>query len=310
MADAINDAGTRREIESSREDREFAAEFTYNLPPLTLREDALLQVGPYYHNVGVNPATHPRDRPIHTDFDSRAPVHFCKKKLYGATVEVELPSSFYDLSYVLKAPDNSVVYADFLSPITVHIDLLEPLEPGNYDVASDLMALQAHQDAIIAEYDSEDPTKRRKDLEGTIVGSRFETGPTKFAQLGHVTPRMRQFGQYQMEFFQRFDNLEDHDQVPLKGIKRDRPDWVAVYVGLIRYQGQPGQEHRNTDIVITVSVPHIPGLVRNFTKEHDEDRPHETIQEKREIPLVQKGRFVLERMLQTFDIVNEELLAT
>jgi len=74
---------------------------------LTIKEDALLQTGPYHNKVAANPATHPRDRPIETDYNSNAPVHFCKRKLWNETaegavekaapVEVDLPSSFYDL---------------------------------------------------------------------------------------------------------------------------------------------------------------------------------------------------------------------
>jgi len=192
--------------------------------------------------------------------------------------------------------------------MTVHIDLLEPLHSDEYELTNDLCALMDHQDDIVAEYDPEDRTIRRKDLEGRIELVDEVIGPTHFAQLGHVTPRMQGFGQYAMEFFQHFDHLEDHDQVPLKGIKRDRPDWVAVYVGLIRYRGLPGQEKRNTDIVITVSVPHIPGLVKDFTRK-DDDQP-ETKDERRKIPLVQKGRLVLDRILQTFDIIDEDLLVT
>lgn len=203
-----------------------------------------------------------------------------------------------------------------MSPITVHVDLLEPLYPDNYDVLNDISAFWEHQFAIVAEYDPEDPTVRREDLEGTIEAVDRVIGTTQFARLGLVNPHMREFGQYAMEFFQTFDYVaEEHEQVPLKGIKRDRPDWVAVYMGLIRYRGQPGQENRNTDIVVYVSVPHIPGLVKDFTRDDDDDDDEpetieERIEERRKIPLVQKGRFILDRILQTFDIVDESLLAT
>lgn len=193
--------------------------------------------------------------------------------------------------------------------MTVHIDLLQPLYPDDYDLVNDLNALSEHQDALIAEYDPTDPSVRRKDLEGTIEQVNQVTGPTRFAELGRVPPRMRQFAQYATEFFQHFGHVdEEHNQGPLKGIKRDRPDWVAVCMGLIRYRGRQGQENRNTDVVISVSVPHISGLVEDFTRE-DDDQP-ETYEETRKIPLVQKARLVLDRILQTFDVVDDSLLAT
>lgn len=106
-AEGMNNPQSRRETDSSQKDREFHAELDqpWSLPPLTPSEDAVLQVGPYHNNVADNPATHPRDRPIHTDYDSQAPVYYCKRKLWTETdkeagpVEVDLPSSFYDLRY-------------------------------------------------------------------------------------------------------------------------------------------------------------------------------------------------------------------
>lgn len=101
--DAMTDPRTLQETEYSREEREFDEVFAspWELPPLTMAEDALLQTGPYHNNEAANPATHPRDRPVPTDYDSREPVHFRKRKLWAADgaapVEVDLPSSFYDL---------------------------------------------------------------------------------------------------------------------------------------------------------------------------------------------------------------------
>jgi len=71
----------------------------YSLPPLTENEDALLQVGPYNGKESTNPSMRPSGMPIQADYDSNVPVTFRQKHLWDDCVEVDLPSSFYDIRY-------------------------------------------------------------------------------------------------------------------------------------------------------------------------------------------------------------------
>ena len=122
-------------------------------------------------------------------------------------------------------------------------------------------------------------------------------------------PRMRSFSQYATRIIQHFHQPPD-PQVSQKGIMRDNLDFVALFVGMIRYRGaDPNDQSTTTDIVITVAVPHIPGIVKDFTR-GPQDVEAKTFEDKMRIPLVQKGQLVLDRILQTFDVTNEALLKT
>jgi len=91
---------------------------------------------------------------------------------------------------------------------------------------------------------------------------------------------------------------------------RDKPDFVALFIGMIRYRGADPEDHSTTtDIVLTVAVPHIPGIVKDFTRGTRDTAP-KTMEDKMRIPLVRKGQLVLDRILQTLDVINEDLLRT
>jgi len=120
---------------------------------------------------------------------------------------------------------------------------------------------------------------------------------------------MRSFSQYATRIIQHFHQPPE-SQVSQKGIMRDNPDFVALFVGMIRYRGaNPNDDSTTTDIVITVAVPHIPGVVKDFIR-GPQDVEAITFEDKMRIPLVQKGQLVLDRILQTFDVTIETLLKT
>jgi len=79
-----------------------------------------------------------------------------------------------------------MVFADWLSPMTINIDLMEPLHAHSSTTTDDMRAFQEHIKEITEEYDQQDPSITGNDFEGLIM-DHDKTGPTRFAKLGQVT---------------------------------------------------------------------------------------------------------------------------
>ena len=81
-----------------------------------------------------------------------------------------------------------------------------------------------------------------------------------------------------------------------RGAWRELPDFIALFMGLIRYRPTTGTD---TDIVITVSVPHVPGKF--------EPDPQSTGPLCHDSSLMAKGALVRDRIVQSLEVVDDAL---
>jgi len=109
---------------------------------------------------------------------------------------------------------------------------------------------------------------------------------------------MRHVPQYEMIAIQTMTgNALADDRRRVRSASRQEPDFTALFLGLIRYT-TPGAA-ATSDIVVTVAVPHAPG-------EYDPALV-DIASKKFETPLMEKGKMIADRILQTLDVVDDGL---
>lgn len=160
--------------------------------------------------------------------------------LYGGAVTVSIPTGFADVSTIRQVPDNQEVYLSQTGFASIIFDLTERVSDA--EVKNDRDALEYHfNDAV----DAEDVTAGRvKRWDGTNM-------PVLLAQ------------KLSLPAYTLHASVHHHPQTqsqqrpsgPVSQASRSKPELVftAILITLIRL---PAAE---TDVVITINVPHVKG---------------------------------------------------
>jgi len=78
-----------------------------------------------------------------------------------------------------------MIFADWLSPMTINIDLMESLNARSTTTEDERSAFHEHIREITEEYDQQDPRVNRNGSEALTM-DHDKTGPTSFAKLGQT----------------------------------------------------------------------------------------------------------------------------
>ncbi|QUC19609.1 uncharacterized protein UV8b_03850 [Ustilaginoidea virens] len=156
---------------------------------------------------------------------------YCGTTLYGGAVVCDLPEKFADVSKLRQVPDNQEVWIDKDGFTSIIFDITERVGgPGNGP-----------------EIDGHAMTTHLEDMVGSDIDTVkiWNTAETEFTRLDLKSPA------YTLIATQTPKVGQSHGS-------ESAPDFTAIIMTLLRL------ERYNTDILITINVPHIKG-------EYDED---------------------------------------
>ncbi|KAL8376703.1 hypothetical protein RB595_007699 [Gaeumannomyces hyphopodioides] len=153
---------------------------------------------------------------------------FKKTKLFGGALSSEIPEQFADVSQIRQVPDNQEVFIDKDGFTSIIIEITERVGPAGSSPEIDGKALSVHLEDIVG-----------SDVDGVKV---WNTTDTEFSRVSSEIPAYTLIA----------------TQNPLKdprspGGSSAAPDFTALILTLLRL------EREQTDILITVNVPHIKG---------------------------------------------------
>ncbi|CAG9980760.1 unnamed protein product [Clonostachys byssicola] len=145
--------------------------------------------------------------------------------LFGGAIVSDLPDHFADVSKLREVPDNQEVWIDKDGFTSIIFDITERVGGPGTGPEIDGRALTTHLEELVG-----------GDIDTTKV---WNTAETEFTKLDGKYPAYTLFA----------------TQSPKVGKSQDNssPDFTAIFTTLIRL------EKLNTDILITVNVPHIQG---------------------------------------------------
>ncbi|CAJ2508841.1 Uu.00g138670.m01.CDS01 [Anthostomella pinea] len=164
---------------------------------------------------------------------------FKNTTLFGGALTCDLPTSFADVSQIRQVPDNQEVYIDKDGFTSIIIEINERVGGPGSSPEINGHALTTHLEEIVEE-----------DIERVKV---WNTTTTVFSRLDPDIPA-----------FTLIATQAPPPPLPAEagGSSRERsnasPDFTAIILTLVRL------EREETDILITINVPHIRG-------EYDED---------------------------------------
>ncbi|KAK4247155.1 hypothetical protein C7999DRAFT_41487 [Corynascus novoguineensis] len=162
------------------------------------------------------------------------PRGFRKTPLYGGALECELPDNFADVSTIRQVPDNQEVYIDKNGFTSIIFDITQRVDAPGSGLERDGNALTIHLEDLVGD-----------DADSVKV---WNTTETQFTHLGDGTPA------YTLIATQ---TPQAHSN-PDESRRASAPDFTALILTLLRF------EKEQSDILITINVPHIKG-------EYDED---------------------------------------
>ncbi|KAK4192278.1 putative ran guanine nucleotide release factor [Podospora australis] len=148
--------------------------------------------------------------------------------LFGGAIVVDLPSNFADVSKLRQVPDNQEVYIDKDGFTSIIVDITERVGPAGGGLEKDGRALTTHLEELVG--DDADTVKVWNTTETQL--SLLPEGIPAYTLIATQTPRAAS---------------EESRQ------RNAAPDFTALILTLVRL------EKENTDILITINVPHIKG---------------------------------------------------
>ncbi|EDU45890.1 Mog1 domain containing protein [Pyrenophora tritici-repentis] len=178
-------------------------------------------------------------------------MEFTNTPLYGGAITVDLPSSFADASQIRQIPDNQEVYLDNSGYSSIVVEILEYV-----DKSSDEEALQYHFADLVDGTDDATTVVEQ-------VGASMKSLPS--------TPLLT------LSFVQTPPSINPHPN-------RKTPEYTFIHLLLLRLKEQ------ETDILITINVPHYPG---------EYEKP---AMGQQETELMRSSKLVREKVLETFEV--------
>jgi hypothetical protein len=157
---------------------------------------------------------------------------FISTPLYGGAIVCELPENFADVSKLRQVPDNQEVWIDKDGFTSIIFDITERVGGPGSGPEIDGRALTTHLEELVG---TDSPTLKIWNTAETEF-SRLEPGTPAYTLISTQTPK-----------------VSGQSRNPTSA-----PDFTALIMTLLRLEKQ------NTDILITINVPHIKG-------EYDED---------------------------------------
>ncbi|KAI9716718.1 MAG: multicopy suppressor of ts gsp1 [Chrysothrix sp. TS-e1954] len=208
------------------------------------------------------------------------PSTFTLNQLYGGAIVALLPSGYLDTSEIRQVPDNQEVRLSPSSLTSVIFDIVERAEPPSHSCRTDAEALRYHYDDVVS-------TQPERSKETALPDTAEETRvlePPKLVlmpKLGHKYP-----------VWTMLATQTPKDPAPANDGEKSRAEFTAMFVTLIRL------ETAKTDVIVTVTVPHVLGE-EGYTTHEDVD-----LDVGKETPLMVEGREILEQILHSFEIVE------
>ncbi|KAK4242842.1 hypothetical protein C8A03DRAFT_39793 [Achaetomium macrosporum] len=158
---------------------------------------------------------------------------FKETPLFGGALVCDLPDNFADVSMIRKVPDNQEVYLDKDGFTSIIFDITERVDaPGDDPLERDGRALTIHLEDLVGE-----------DADTVKV---WNTTETQFTHLDESIPA------YTLIATQT-PHKPAADEEASASRRSSAPDFTALILTLVRL------EKEQTDILITINVPHIKG---------------------------------------------------
>jgi hypothetical protein len=151
---------------------------------------------------------------------------FLSTPLFGGAIVCDLPEHFADVSKLRQVPDNQEVWIDRDGFTSIIFDITERVGPSGQGPKIDGRALTTHLEELVG-----------SDKDSLKI---WNTAETEFSRLEQRFPAYTLIS----------------TQTPQAGQSKERssaPDFTALIMTLLRL------EKYNTDILITINVPHIKG---------------------------------------------------
>jgi len=151
---------------------------------------------------------------------------FLSTPLFGGAIVCDLPEHFADVSKLRQVPDNQEVWIDRDGFTSIIFDITERVGPPGQGPEIDGRALTTHLEELVG-----------SDKDWLKI---WNTAETEFSRLEQRFPAYTLIS----------------TQTPQAGQSKERssaPDFTALIMTLLRL------EKYNTDILITINVPHIKG---------------------------------------------------
>ncbi|KAK3899488.1 hypothetical protein C8A05DRAFT_46456 [Staphylotrichum tortipilum] len=159
------------------------------------------------------------------------PHSFIKARLFDGALECDLPDNFADVSTIREVPDNQEVYLDKDGFTSIIIEITQRVDaPGN-GLERDGRALTIHLEELVGD-----------DADGVKV---WNTTETQFSHLAESIPAYTLIATQTPK--------PPHGGADDPSRRSAAPDFTALILTLVRL------EKENTDILITINVPHING---------------------------------------------------
>ncbi|KAK4034535.1 hypothetical protein C8A01DRAFT_18683 [Parachaetomium inaequale] len=159
---------------------------------------------------------------------------FKRTGLFGGALECDLPDKFADVSTIRQVPDNQEVYIDKDGFTSIIFDITQRVEARGDGLERDGRALTIHLEDLVGD-----------DADAVKV---WNTTETQFTHLDDGTPAYTLIA----------TQTPQPPAHPDESRRASAPDFTALILTLLRF------EKEQTDILITINVPHIKG-------EYDED---------------------------------------
>lgn len=153
---------------------------------------------------------------------------FKKTRLFDGALSSDIPEQFADVSQIRQVPDNQEVFIDKDGFTSIIIEITERVGPAGSTPEIDGKALSVHLEDIVG-----------SDVDGVKV---WNTTDTEFSRVSPEIPA-----------YTLIATQKPPEDPRSPGGSSAAPDFTALILTLLRL------EREQTDILITVNVPHIKG---------------------------------------------------
>jgi hypothetical protein len=176
---------------------------------------------------------------------------FLSTPLFGGAIVCDLPEHFADVSKLRQVPDNQEVWIDRDGFTSIIFDITERVGPSGQGPKIDGRALTTHLEELVGS--DKDSLKIWNTAETEF--SRLEYEYTRPPCASTLVQKLTCFStNFNRQRFPAYTLIST--QTPQAGQSKERssaPDFTALIMTLLRL------EKYNTDILITINVPHIKG---------------------------------------------------
>ncbi|KAL8404590.1 hypothetical protein RB594_009446 [Gaeumannomyces avenae] len=154
---------------------------------------------------------------------------FKTTKLFGGALSSEIPEQFADVSQIRQVPDHQEVFIDKDGFTSIIVEITERVGPAGSTPEIDGKALSVHLEDIVGS----------DEVDGVKV---WNTTDTEFSRVSPEIPA-----------YTLIATQKPRQDPRSPGGSTAAPDFTALILTLLRL------EREQTDILITVNVPHIKG---------------------------------------------------